>query len=70
MVQLKTQDEENMILVNLGNVEQLKQVDIQVGNRIIAWGRFIDMGDERVFMAHRLQTTDGAIDIERSSSGP
>lgn len=70
MVQLKTQDEENMILVNLGNPEQLKQVDIQVGNRIIAWGRFIDMGDERVFMAHRLQTSDGALDIERSSSGP
>lgn len=70
MVQLKTQDEENMIMVNLGNVEQLKQVDIQVGNRIIVWGRFIDMGDERVLMAHRLQTTDGAIDIERTSSGP
>lgn len=70
VVQLQTQDEEKMIIVDLGNVKQLQPVDIQVGNRIIAWGRFIDMGDERVFMAHRLQTTDGAITIERSASDP
>lgn len=68
VVQLKTQNEENMVIVDLGTVEKLKNVDLHVGNRITAWGRLVNIGDERVFMAHRLRTNDGTVDIERESS--
>lgn len=65
IVQLKTQEQENNITVNLGNVEQLKDMDVHVGNRIIVWGRLIINGDDHSFMAHRLWIAGGTIDIER-----
>lgn len=33
--------------MDLGDVEKLKDMDIQVGNRITAWGRSVDVGDKR-----------------------
>jgi hypothetical protein len=69
VVQLKLQEAESMIVADLGDVEKLKDMDIQVGNRITAWGRSVNVGDKSVFMVHRLQTNDGMIDIERQSSG-
>ncbi|OQW32300.1 MAG: hypothetical protein A4E19_19940 [Nitrospira sp. SG-bin1] len=65
IVQLKTQKQEKTITVDLGNVEQLKDMDIQVGNRIIVWGRLVIDGDNHLFRAHRLWIAGGTIDIER-----
>lgn len=65
MVQLKTQEQEKNITVDLGGVEQLKNMDIQVGNRVIVWGRLIIDGDNHLFRAHRLWIAGGTIDIHR-----
>lgn len=75
-VGLRGRDQENLVvqiqttqggkkIVDLGNVEHVEDLDIQKGDRITAWGRSVDIGDKRVFMAHKIKANDETVEIER-----
>lgn len=64
IVQLKTQEEEKNIVLDLGDEEKLQGLDILAGKRVTVWGRSVNIDDQYVFVAHRLQTTKGTINIE------
>lgn len=64
VVQLRTKNGERK-LIDLGDAEELEDIDIQKGDRISAWGRSVNIGDKHVFMAHKLRANGETIDIER-----
>lgn len=64
VVQLRTKNGERT-LVDLGDAEELEDIDIQKGDRISAWGRSVNIGDKHVFMAHKLRANGESFDIER-----
>jgi len=65
VVQLDTK--EGRRVVDLGNAEDLEDIDIQKGDRITAWGHTVDIGDRPVFMAHKLRANEQTVQIDRES---
>lgn len=75
-VGLRNRDQENMIvqlqtregrkkIVDLGDVENLEDIDIQQGDKISAWGRTFNIDDKQVFMARKLKANGETISIDR-----
>ena len=64
VVQLKTNRGDRMI-VDLGNVERIEDLDLQRGDHLTAWGRTVNIGDKRVFMAHKIWAYDEMVEIDR-----
>ena len=75
-VELRGQDQDNLIvqlqtnrgdktIVDLGNAEHIEDLDLQKGDRLTAWGRTVNIGDKRVFMAHEIQANDETVEIDR-----
>jgi predicted small integral membrane protein len=64
VVQLKTNRGDRMI-VDLGNVEHIEDLDLQKGDHLTAWGRTVTIGGKRVFMAHKIRANDETVEIER-----
>jgi hypothetical protein len=75
-VELRGQDQDNLIvqlqtnrgdkiIVDLGNAEHIEELDLQKGDRLSAWGRTVNIGDKRVFMAHKVQADDETVEIDR-----
>lgn len=75
-VELRGQDQDNLIvqlqtnrgdkiIVDLGNAEHIEELDLQKGDRLSAWGRTVNIGDKRVFMAHKVQANDETVEIDR-----
>lgn len=75
-VEVRGQDQDHLVvqlqrsrggkaIVDLGNAEKLEDLDLQKGDRLTAWGRTVNIGDKRVFMAHKIEANNERIDIER-----
>ena len=64
VVQLRT-DRGERAVVDLGNVEHIEDLELQKGDYLTAWGRTVNIGDKRVFMAHKIEANDETVEIER-----
>ncbi len=75
-VGLRNRDQENLVvqlqtkqgrkrIVDLGDVENLEDLDIQKGDKITAWGRTFNIDDKQVFMARKLKADGETISIDR-----
>ncbi len=67
IVKLETQDGRSKI-VDLGNAENIEDLDIQRGDRITVWGRTTHIGDQRIFLADKVRVNDETVTIDRRYS--
>jgi hypothetical protein len=80
-VEVRGQDQDNLVVqlqtergrktvVDLGNAEKIEDLDLQKGDRLSAWGRTVNIGDKRVFMAHKIEANNERIDVDRRQVAP
>ena len=79
-VALNNRDQENLVIevqsrhgrqriVDLGNADNLQEIDLQKGDRITAWGTSMTIGDRQVFMARKLKANGKKIRLDRPELG-
>jgi hypothetical protein len=56
-------------IIDLGNVENLQELDLQKGDRITTWGKSMNIGDRKVFMARKLKANGKQIRLDRPELG-